>query len=614
MKLTTDDPDRRGRTPSAETEPPLALQTWRAAELTFESDKHYADSFADVALDLVLTCGERTLTVPGFWDGGDTFRVRFSLPAAGRWRWRTVCSDESNGSLHGRTGEVSCLPYTGPQAIYRRGFVTARYRKRYLTYDDGTPFFYLGDTHWSLGDETPEMVREICGKRAAQGFTVWQSEPIGAKFDLTTGVSQADIEGLRDFDEKFRLIAEAGLVHANAQFFFPSSMASAIEKNGGWSEKTLCGTVGGKPVEAKEPSDAAKAFLRRLSRYWVARYGAFPVLWTLGQEVDDDFYWNDSSSQPWNAVNNPYRWVAACVAQYDAYRHPLTAHQENAALVGAYGSGAGLTEKRRVYAATLPSAFRDVPAHTFYAAQWSPSLTAASDRRTERDFWHNGQGKPVINYEGRYCGLWTGEFGSRMQGWVSYLSGMFGYGWGAQDTWSYRNTYDEDKDTDDGVETITAARKTAATWRDALTSPCGEQMGAMRRFLEDADWYDLKPRFDNRAYFTPAPDVFACCAGSRDNAVIVLYFYSFSDPAVAERPNAKGQGGIATGTVGRLSPLERYVFRWFDPIAGAYIAEGTFTASPEGTWAIGPRPRDTDLALLIRKTTPDELSEKGETK
>ena len=222
------------------------------------------------------------------------------------------------------------------------------------------------------------------------------------------------------------------------------------------------------------------------------------------------------------------------------------------------------------------------------------------------------QGKPVINYEGRYCGLWTGEFGSRMQGWVSYLSGMYGYGWGAQDTWSYLNSYDEDKDTDDGVEVITAARKTAATWRDALASPCGGQMGAMRRFLEDADWYDLNPRFDNKAYFAPAQDVFACCAGNRDNDVIALYFYSFSDPAVAQRPNAKGRSGFATGTVGRLSLQERYGYRWFDPIGGAYIAKGTFTASPEGTWAIGPRPRDTDLALLIRKIPLEKNSEKEE--
>ena len=49
-------------------------------------------------------------------------------------------------------------------------------------------------------------------------------------------------------------------------------------------------------------SDEAKAYLEKLSRYWVARYSAYPVIWTLGQEVDNDPYQDENST--WNAVNN----------------------------------------------------------------------------------------------------------------------------------------------------------------------------------------------------------------------------------------------------------------------------------------------------------------------
>lgn len=579
----------------------LTCETWRMVELTLESDRPYADPLAEASLDLILTGEKETLTVPGFWDGGRTWRIRFACPAPGTWRFSTVCSDETNAGLHGRHGTAVCAAYAGPLEIYRRGFVTARFHKKYLTYADGTPFFYLGDTHWSLGDETAAMVREICAVRAGQGFSVWQSEPIGAKFDLARGLGEADIPGLRDYDEKFRIIAAAGLVHANAQFFFPSGMEALVANHGGWAQAALTGQIGGKPVSAPPLSQQAEGYLERLSRYWVARYGAFPVLWTLGQEVDDDFYWNESAPQRWNAVNNPYKTVAALIAKYDAYRHPLTAHQENAALVGAYGAGTGLTEKRRVYAGTLPSAFRDVKAHTFYAVQWSPPLTGPSDCRVERDFWHNGQGKPVINYEGRYCYLWTKNFGSRMQGWASYLSGIFGYGWGAQDTWSYLNPYDEDKNTDDGADTVTSAEKTAATWRDALGYPSAFQAGYLRRFLEETEWHRLIPRFDNRAYFRPEKGVYAYCAGNRQQTEIVLYFYSFTDPSVAERINTKPGRGFAAGTVGRLIPDAVYEYRWFDPIGGQYLENGVFTASADGKWNVGRRPRDTDLALLIRK-------------
>ena len=570
-------------------------------ELTLESEKRYPEPYSDVTVDLILKKNGRTLTVPGFWDGGNVFRFRFVCPEKGVWTFRTVCSDRENAALHERRGTAVCADASGLPEIFRRGFVTTRFHKRYFTYDDGTPFFYLGDTHWSLGEEPADMVREICKKRVSQGFTVFQSEPICAKFDLTGGVNESQIAGLREYDEKFRIIADSGLVHANAQFFFPSGMDAFISSNGGYRDAQIPGKIGGKPAFAPALSKDAKAALERLSRYWVARYAAFPVLWTLGQEVDDDFYWNDSSSQKWNAVNNPYKEVAAFLQKYDPYAHPLTAHQENAALVGAYGTGEGQKEKRRVYSKTLPSAFREVAAHTFYAVQWSPPLTGRSDCRIERDFRHNGQGKPVVNYEGRYCFLWTKNFGSRMQGWASFLSGMCGYGWGAQDTWSYLNTYDEDKDTDDGVDLVTSAEKTAATWRDALEFPSGDQAGYMRRFFEGTAWYDLIPRFNNKAYFRPDEGVYAFCAGNRKNTELVVYFYSFTDPSVAERTNTNEAGGRGTGKVGRLIPGADYHYRWFDPIAGTFIGEGTFTASENGTWEIGRRPKETDLTLLIRK-------------
>ncbi len=583
----------------------VSCETWRMTELTFESETSYADPFADVTADLVLSGAGGEYLIPCFWDGGNIWRVRFACPAAGVWRFRTVCSDRENAALHGRTGEAVCAPYEGPLDVYRHGFVTTRYKKRYFTYADGTPFFYLGDTHWSLGEETAQMVRTVGEKRIAQGFTVWQSEPIGAQFDLAKGVTEADIAGLRDYDEKFRIIADLGFTHANAQFFFPSRMDACIAAHGGYSDQLISGVAGGKESRMPGLSAQAQGYLGRLARYWVARYGAFPVLWTLGQEVDDDFYWTETSAQRWNAVNNPYKIVAELMARYDPYGHPLTAHQENAALVGAYGSGAGVREKRRVYNNTQPSAFRDVPAHTFYAVQWSPPLNGPGDRKTERDFRHNGQGKPVINYEGRYCYLWTKNFGSRMQGWASYLSGMFGYGWGGQDTWSYLNAYDEDKDTDDGVDTVTSAEKTAADWRGAMEYPSSYQAGYMRRFFEQIPWHALIPRFDNPSYFRPSPKVYAYLAGNRDNTEIVIYFYSFTDQTVAERPNSTPEGGVGTGTLGRLVPNGTYQYRWFDPIAGEYIGDGLFTASPDGTRRLGPKPRTTDLVLLIRKTAQD---------
>ncbi|MBR4051127.1 MAG: DUF4038 domain-containing protein [Clostridia bacterium] len=566
----------------------LDAQTWLMNELTFESEKTYADPFNDVDIELYLYSNGRLYKIPGFWDGGNTWKIRFVCPFEGVWYFKTVCTDEENTSMHAKTGKVNCTEYSGELDIYKHGFVTTNAGKKYFTYDDGTPFFYLGDTHWSLGGETADMVKTICEKRVSQGFTVIQSEPIDEKFDFSNGITQVDMEGLHRYDKKFGIIAENGLTHANAQFFFPYSMELIINNFGGVEENG-------------EMSDSVKAYLEKISRYWVARYSAYPVIWTLGQEVDNDFYWNDTTHPMWNYENNPYKLVAEYIEKYDAYDHPLSAHQENVGATSVYGNGEGASDKCKVYFKdAMPSCFRDVKEHDFYAVQWHPSKTEQSDFRIEKDCWYNSQGKPAINYEGQYCYLWTKNFGSRMQGYLAFLGGMYGYGWGGHDTWSYLNIYDEENDSSDGVDTITSEEKINATWEDTLEYESSYQVGYMRSFLEKTEWYNLIPRFGNWAYFVPGNNVYYVYASNADNTVAVIYFYSFTDETIAENKNTKYYGGVKTGTVGNLTPNGTYSYQWFNPVTGEYYDENEFTATKIGTYYLGARPDDTDMAVIIK--------------
>ena len=580
----------------------LTAETWRMVELSFESKKGYDDPFGDVTLDLLLFGNGRLYTVPGFWDGGNIWRVRFVCPAVGAWQCMTVCSDKDNTALHGRTAAVDCKTYSGDLEIYKRGFVTTRYGEKYLTYDDGTPFFYLGDTHWRLGQEPLHVVQTSAKKRASQGFTVFQTEAIDAAYDLTDGLDKNDLPAFADFDAKFSAVTDAGLVCAHSQFFFPPQMSTLIEKNGGYAEKTMTGRVLRKKATVHDYADSVKDYLEKLSRYWVARFGAYPVIWTLGQEIDNDFYSGDYGYVEWNVLNNPYRLVAEYLAKYDPYAHPLTAHQESTGNTVAYGNGEGTGEVHMIYYLNgYPSAFRDVPAHTMYAAQWSPKLDKRDDSVSSMDFWFNGQGKPVVNYEGRYCYYWTKDYGSRMQGWASYLNGLYGYGWGAQGTWYYTDQVNTEPAYSDGVDTVTVEDKADITWQSALEFKSADQMGYMRDFLEGIRWYELVPRFHNWAYFVPSSNVLAYCASNKKNTEMIVYFYTFSDPAVAAQPNGKKDGGILTGTVGSLLPFAKYNYQWFDPIHGVTVDSGTFRASAIGTWFAGTRPDDTDMVLLIQK-------------
>lgn len=565
--------------------------TWVANEVVLVSDRFYDDAFNDVDVDLVLTNGSVTYTIPGFWDGSSVWRIRFVCPSAGTWTYKTVCTNTKDTGLHNQTGRITCTNYSGSLEIYKRGFVKTVSGTRYFMYNDGTPFFYLGDTHWSLGSESLDMVKTIAAHRAKQGYTVIQSEPLGATFSMANGMDEGDVIGFRANDQKFQAIAAQGLVHANAQFFFPHDMDTCIENHGGYSSRNVSLTVNGSSVTIKDLSDQAKTYLKKLSRYWVARYSAYPVMWTLGQEVDNDFYWDRGDHLKWNFVNNPYKLVAEYIDQYDPYSHPLTAHQESTAMTAALGNGYGAGESGTLYLGdrsdTYPSAFRKVKAHTWYAAQWSPSLTSNYDYAVAKDYWYNGQGKPVVNYEGRYCYLWTKNFGARMQGWTAYLNGMFGYGWGGHDTWSYGNIYNEDVNSSDGVDTITSTEKKAATWRDSLEYASSYQTGYMKNFFSTFDWWNLIPRFDDTAYFRNSSGVYSVTASNSSNTKMVIYFYSFYDKTVAANNNTGEAGGRSTGTIGNLSPNTTYKYKWFNPITGQFSAEGSFTSSSSGTYSIG---------------------------
>lgn len=563
--------------------PVTRATAWMKNEAVFVSSKSYSDPYNNVTLDLILTNGTVTYKIPAFWDGGNVWRARFVCPAEGTWTYTTECSDTANTSLHGRTSTVICSAYSGDKDIYKHGFVKTQPDKRYFTYSDGTPFFYLGDTHWAFAGESDETVEAVVKQRAEQGFTVIQSEPIGAKFNVTNGITQDDIEGFKDFDGKFDTVATYGLVHANAEFFYPSDMRTFINNHGGWSET---------PVENSDMcdlSDSAKTALERLTRYWVARYSAYPVMWTLGQEVDNDFYWerdDKNGHSEWNNVNNPYLFVAEKIGVYDPYSHPLTAHQENT----------GATKASN-------SAFRDCEEHTWYGAQWSLNYAQKQDFTAPRDYWENGQNKPTVLYEGKYCYLWTKNFGARVQGWMAYLNGMYGASWGGQDTWCINSSYDESTTSSDGVDTVTPEDKQNATWQDALSYKSTYQLGYMREFFEKyvGNWQDLVPRFDSTDYFNPADDnVFYICASDASGEKAVVYFYNSSDPYLAEKANSTAENAVKTGVLGGLNANEEYSYIWYDPVNGQIYSSGTLTSDGNGKVTV-PQKNTRDAVFYLCK-------------
>ena len=73
----------------------VLTETWRAAEITFESANTYTNPLITAELNVLFTSPSgKQVVVPGFWDGGRTWRVRFAPSEYGVWKYVSTCSDK----------------------------------------------------------------------------------------------------------------------------------------------------------------------------------------------------------------------------------------------------------------------------------------------------------------------------------------------------------------------------------------------------------------------------------------------------------------------------------------------------------------------------------------
>ncbi len=554
-------------------------ETWLKEEMTFIASNPAVDPLNTQTLDVVFTNGHTSFTMPGFWDGDNVWRVRFALPSEGTWRYTTVFSDTTDAGVHNKEGVINVTKYSGDLDIYKHGFVKTDSNARYFTYADGTPFFYLGDTHWTMFYEefdsagskagsiqTDSHFKYIVDKRVEQGFTVYQSEPIGAPFDLSNGLDAADIEGFKKADQYFEYIAQKGLVHANAQFFYADVMNKVIMVNYNQAQyETLLDT---------------------LSRYWIARFGAYPVMYTLAQEVDNDFYYQREQdgvvdNPNMTSSNNPWKYVCSSLYKYDPYKNPISAHQE---VSTKYPSSNNETSASN-------SAFRNVTGHTWWATQWNAYLNDDFNYTVVKDYWNNSQGKPVISYEALYENLWTNGFGARAQGWLAFLNGMYGHGYGAIDIWAYNSSYTADITTNKHGVNITPQMK-QEVWSTAVEFAASYQMGYMRNFFENYEWWNLIPAFDDTSLYSKTAKHFALATVGND-----LYIAYIHD----------GIGNSArttTGTLKKLDSSAQYTYQWFNPTSGEFYGTPQ-TVNKSGIYGtnftIGSRPTAADWVLVVQK-------------
>lgn len=452
-----------------------SARQWQPVEFFFTAETDVADPFDFERTRFSATFAgpqKARLEVPGFWDGGRAWKIRFTPPQAGEWSYVTSFSNGVDRGLDQKSGRfhVDAPDSTSTNAVRRHGgFLKVSDDRRSLTFTDGTPFFWLGDTWWAAPSAAMpfENFRRAVDARLAQGYTVFQAHGHRALFPDAKGVGVGALEATRQpDDETLRYWREVDRYYAYAD------------------EKGLVGAVGFAAANLLDRHSLPE--LKRLWHYHIARYGAYPITFLITQE------YNMHPDE--RAAKIPELMaLGQFIKDTDPWKRAMTAHS----WVHSRDKGQAWNE----------------PWLDFIMLQAGHKRTMSG--KFYRELWPRTPAKPFLEAEANYEGFASDTLNVdaariRDTAYVAMQCGSLGFTYGAQGL--YSSVLDRTK------PGPTAKWGPVKTWDEGLQLPGGAQMQHLRACYESVEWWRLQP-LPNAV--EPAANLFVKASGSQ---TALLYF------------------------------------------------------------------------------------------
>ena len=528
-------------------------------EWSFSSGKTYRDPFNEVQLDLLFIDpdGEEH-TVPAFWAGEQTWRVRYAPAMLGTHRYRSICSDPDNPDLDGQEGILQVTPYEGSNPLVQHGRLRVAADRRHLEHRDGTPFFWLGDTWW-MGFckrlKWPEGFQELTADRVTKGFTVIQIVaglyPDMEPFD-PRGANEAGFPWERDFSRinpSYFDMADLRIAHLVRFGLVPCIVGS-------W----------GFFIDFAGPT-----VLKKHWRNLAARYGAYPVVWCAAGEALMPYYLGrediEDPGQRLERLRASWSDLIRGIRALDPFHNPVTIHPTR------YGheqvDDPGLLDFDMLQTG-----------HSGYA-----SLATTVDMLTE-SLAHEPK-MPILVGEVNYEGIMESsrEEIQRFHFWSCLLSGAAGHTYGANGIWQVNARQEPYGLSPHGTSWGNTP------WEDAYQLPGSGQLGLGKRLLERHPWwqFEIHPEWVE-PHQTKEGRISAYAAGIPGIVRIVFF------PAATSWVAWRGEMAIRA-----LEPgLEYHAFYW-NPKTSLEHDLGMVAGDAEGDYVIPKPPVFQDWILVLER-------------
>jgi hypothetical protein len=399
---------------------------------------------------------------------------------------------------------------------------------RYLEEEGGKPFFYLGDTAWTLFKRlTREEADEYLKNRAAKGFTVIQAYVLrGLNVRNVYGDLTVVDRDPTKFNEGFFKNVDWIVNRANELGLVMGMVVSYGEHVNGKREKVF---------------NASNAFA--YGKLLASRYRNNAVIWLLGGD------------------RNPDKEVDVWTAMASGLKEGSGSMQ----LVSYHGPGPRADDQGRPTGYSSSFWFHQMKWLDFNMIQSGHRWAVKNYEFITHDYLLKPV-KPTIDMEARYENHPDGPNTERRMdahqereaGYWALLAGAAGHGYGCNDIWQLYNP-DRMPAPDDDSFPFAQLRGTTY-WRKAMDFEGAFSMGLMRKFFEARPWYELEPDQSMIASGQGEGEDHIQAARARDGSFVIAYL-TFGNPIGVRMDKISGKLVKA---------------QWYDPRKGAWHSIGQF--------------------------------------
>ena len=499
------------------------LHKWEVIRIVFQSKNKIANPFAEIPskkpgdlleVNFFGIDGEakgKELTIIGFWNGGNEWRVNFAAPFTGTWEYKSVSPEEA---LNGKTGKIQIVEWNDGELKLnptRRGVIKVKQSGKtgghYFEYTDGHPFLWIGDTWWNWTKRSIhfDTFKRMVDNRAAKGFNIGQLFIPGNGWSRESSLLDASYSKL---DTEHMKKVEQMIAYAN-------SKGITVWVHGWWSRPELNRTAGAEKM-------------RRWWRYLVHRLGAYNVIWILSGEYNmhnnagfDLDFWKD---------------LGEMVKEEDPYKRIVSLHNTPPFWTGGaeapqWSTGEVLHDEPWLDYNQCQSG------HGKYANEMIPVVIANEYKRQPA--------KPIVITEPWYEFVEGNPTGKdvRLAAWGAILSGAAGHTYGGGHVW---------------LASVPESPSRGGTWPIEVGAEVSSydyegavSMQHLASFFRQAEWWKMRPRPD---LVNDYPQPF-CLARPGEEYIVYLRY-----------------GGMINLEIGDDGKEKSFSYYWYNPANGETAA------------------------------------------